>query len=237
MPVHVRDLRLKLEGEELLKGVNLSLVDDGITVLLGPNGAGKTLLLKCLHGLIKPTSGTIGWTVEGEERYPSPAVRKQQAMVLQKPVLLRRSVLANLRFAANLRPPKASRQALMEALKAARLDQLARHSARNLSGGEQQRLALARALLLKPKVLFLDEPAANLDPASTLMIEDTIRRAQQEHTKIVLVTHDLAQARRLADDVVFLHKGRILEHSPARRFFQQPATAEGEAYVQGEILL
>ncbi|MBO0344655.1 ATP-binding cassette domain-containing protein [Roseibium sp. CAU 1637] len=237
MPLQVRGLSLELEGKRLLDQVDLTLLDNGITVILGPNGAGKTLLLKCLHGLCQPTSGTVLWHVDGLERPPVLEVRKAQALVQQKPVLLRRSVLANLKFAAKLRYSPIPQGLLENALALARLDHLASHAARTLSGGEQQRLALARALILKPKVLFLDEPAANLDPASTVLIEEAIRAAQSAGTKIVLITHGLSQARRLADNIVFLHRGRILEHSPADKFFSEPATVEAEAYVRGEIVL
>ncbi|MFD1694036.1 ABC transporter ATP-binding protein [Roseibium aestuarii] len=237
MPLRVEGLTLTLEGTLVLNDIDLALADDGVTAILGPNGAGKSLLLRCLHGLVTPTRGTILWHHEGRDHAPDLAIRKAQALVAQKPVLLRRSVLANLKFVAGLRRPRPSTDDLMQALREVRLEHLARQNARTLSGGEQQRLALARALLHDPRVLLLDEPSANLDPASTLLIETAIRAARAAGTKVLLITHDMAQARRLADDVVFLHKGRIVEHTSAAAFFDRPSSAEAEAYVKGDILL
>ena len=122
-------------------------------------------------------------------------------------------------------------------LAAAGLAGLARSPARLLSGGEQQRLAMARALSLAPEVLLLDEPTANLDPASTLAIEQLVQTAHDEGRKIVLVTHDVGQARRLADEVVFLHRGRVEEQSPAGSFFDAPASAQARAFLEGRLVL
>jgi tungstate transport system ATP-binding protein len=154
-------------------------------------------------------------------------------------VLLRRSALANVTHA--LRARGVSRQECHaraeRMLSAAGLGALTRTPARLLSGGEQQRLAMARALSLEPDVLFLDEPTANLDPASTLAIEQLIQQAHDEGTKCVLVTHDIGQARRLADEVVFLHRGQLEEQSPAGRFFDAPVSASARAFLEGRLVL
>lgn len=233
LPLSVRQLTFRTEGIDILRGINLSLESNDLTVLMGPNGAGKSVFLRLIHGLLQPSSGDIRW--DGAPL--SKAVRRKQALVFQKPVLLRRSVRANLAFALGLRGFVNRSARLEQALADSGLADLADRPARVLSGGEQQRLALARALILDPKVLFLDEPTANLDPASVLMIEDVIGRVRASGVKIILVTHDAHQARRLGEEVVFLHKGRVSEHSPADLFFNQPQSAEAEAYLNGNILV
>ncbi|HEY5720378.1 MAG TPA: ATP-binding cassette domain-containing protein, partial [Gammaproteobacteria bacterium] len=162
--------------------------------------------------------------------------RQQQALVFQRPVLLRRSVAANLEFVLGLRGP-VDRERCRVLLRHVGLEARARQPARLLSGGEQQRLALARALALEPRVLFLDEPTASLDPASTATIERLVREAQAAGTKVVYVTHDIGQARRLADEVVFLHRGRLLEQTPAAGFFERPVSGEARDYLAGRLVV
>ena len=199
---------------------------------MGPNGAGKSLLLRLMHGMLTPTAGQVSWG-----GMPlTDAVRKRQAMVFQSPVLLRRSVAANIRFALKLRKENTDQRAL-EILDRVGLASRAHQPARMLSGGEQQRLNLARALALEPDVLFLDEPTASLDPAATAAIENIVQKAHAGGTKIVYVTHDLGQARRLADDVVFLDRGRLAEHSPAERFFDNPKSEAARDFLAGRLYL
>jgi tungstate transport system ATP-binding protein len=199
---------------------------------MGPNGAGKSLLLRLLHGLIEPTAGEVYWG----GRPLNEQLRRRQAMVFQRPVLLRRSVSSNVRFVMKLRGIDSSERVLA-ALEEVGLADRAGQPARLLSGGEQQRLALARALALEPQVLFLDEPTANLDPFSMAAIEAIITRCHERGTKIVMVTHDIGQARRLADDVIFLSRGRLVEHSPADRFFEHPAATQARDYLAGRLVL
>jgi len=203
-----------------------------ITVVMGPNGAGKSLLVRLLHGMIEPTAGTVLWA----GRPVDPAVRKRQAMVFQTPVLLRRSVAANIEFVLKLNRDAGAGQ-VAEVLDLAGLGAHAKTPARLLSGGERQRLAIARALATNPDVLFLDEPTVSLDPASELAIEIIVADASRRGTKIVFITHDVGQAARLADEVVFMHRGRILERGPAAGFFAAPDTLEARHYLDGRIVL
>lgn len=230
LPLGVRGLVLEAAGKRLIDGIDLTLAGDGITVLMGPNGAGKSVLIRMLHGLVAPTGGQILWG-----GHPLTAeVRRRQALVFQKPVLLRRSVAANLDFVLRGGSVARRRDALLDHVGlAGHADQ----AARLLSGGEQQRLALARALATEPEVLFLDEPTASLDPASTLKIEDIVLGAAANGTRIVFITHDIGQARRLADEVVFLAKGRLVEHRAAAAFFDDPASEPARAYLAGRLVI
>ncbi len=235
-------LRLVLEGvcfdaggKRLLDRISATLTAGPPTVILGPNGAGKSLLLRLCHGLLFPTAGVIRW--EGEQ---SESARRAQAMVFQRPVMLRRSVFANVQYAlrvSGMRDSAERRSRAQWALEQAGLAHLAGRSARVLSGGEQQRLALARAWALQPEILFLDEPAANLDPAATRTCEDMICTIGQAGTKIVMSTHDLGQARRLAGEVLFLHQGRLAELSPASAFFTQPRSEPAAAFLDGRLFI
>ncbi|WP_102107943.1 ATP-binding cassette domain-containing protein [Oceaniglobus roseus] len=230
----VQDLVLRLGGATVLDGLSFALEKSGCTMVLGANGAGKSLLLKLLHGLMQPTAGRIAWGGQGPG-----AVTARQALVFQKPVLLRRSVAANLDFVLKARGAgrgdvTARRDALLDHVG---LAHKAGQPARLLSGGEAQRLALARALATDPEVLFLDEPTASLDPASVLAIERIVAGARERGVKIVFVTHDTGQARRLADDVLFLHRGRVAEHSPAATFFPTPKSAAARDYLNGKLVV
>ncbi len=231
-PLQTRALTFAAGDKALIDSIDLTLDARSFTMVMGPNGAGKSLLLRLLHGLIEPSEGEIRWN--GEPM--SGAIRQRQAMVFQRPVLLRRSVAENIDFVLRLKG-RARRERRDEILDHVGLLDHARQPARLLSGGEQQRLALARALVLDPDVLFLDEPTASLDPASVLMIEDIVTTAHRGGTKIIFVSHDLGQARRLGDDIVFLHRGRLSEHTPAGRFFAAPASEAAKAYLEGRIVL
>ncbi|MCV0368002.1 MULTISPECIES: ATP-binding cassette domain-containing protein [Filomicrobium] len=232
LPMEARGLTLAISGKRLVDAVDLDLNANSITMIMGPNGAGKSLLIRLLHGMITPTSGSITWS--GEQL--NEGMRRRQAMVFQRPVLLRRSVAANVDFVLSLRGPtdKAKRDHILEHVG---LLEHAKQPARLLSGGEQQRLALARALALEPDVLFLDEPTASLDPASVLRIEQIVSSAHASGTKIIFITHDFGQAKRLAGDIVLMHRGGVLEHTPAEKFFEKPQTAKGADFLAGRIVL
>jgi tungstate transport system ATP-binding protein len=232
LPAEARGLVFTAGGRPLINGLDLTIRAGPLTVVMGPNGAGKSLLLRLLHGLIAPAAGSVLWG----GKPPTEPIRRRQALVFQRPVLLRRSVAANVRFVLRLRGSD-SPERVRELLRHVGLAPLAAQPARRLSGGEQQRLALARALALEPEVMLLDEPTANLDPTATAAIESIVRNAQRQGTKILFVTHDLGQARRLADEVVFLHHGRVIEQTPAARFFDQPDTTEARDHLAGRLVL
>jgi tungstate transport system ATP-binding protein len=235
LPLRLDDLCFSAAGNRLIDAVTARLEAGPRTVILGHNGAGKSLLLRLCHGLLPPSAGRVVWSDHGLGEH---WVRRRQAMVFQHPVMLRRSARANVTYGLALAGIswRDRRKQAEEALADVGLSALAQRPARALSGGERQRLALARAWALHPEVLLLDEPTASLDPAATRAVEAVIAAFDMAGTKIIMTTHDLAQARRLADEVLFLHKGRLLEHAPAAEFFTGPRTPEGRAYVSGELL-
>jgi tungstate transport system ATP-binding protein len=227
LPLAARGLGFRAGGVAILSGVSFELAEGAPCCIVGPNGAGKSVLLRLLHGLLRPTEGVVSWA--------GPA---RQAMVFQRPVMLRRSVADNIAHALALQGvPAPDRPARVgAALEAVGLLDLADRPARRLSGGEQQRVALARAIALRPQVLFLDEPTASLDPAATRAVEEIVARVAAAGCKVVMTTHDLHQARRLAGEVLMLHRGRVAEHAPAAEFFNTPRSAEAQAFLRGEIL-
>ena len=233
LPLHVGNLDFALNGHALLHNISFQIEAGGPTVILGPNGAGKTLLLKLCHGLLLPSSGTIHWAAATPL-----ATRRRQAMMFQRPVLLRRTVAENIEYVLRLQhyPTHALAPRIRELLAQTGLEALASRPARVLSGGEQQRLALARVWALAPEVMLLDEPTANLDPSAIRAIELLIQEIAACGTKIIFSTHDLAQAQRLANDVVFLHRGALIERNLASTFFATPTTPEAAAFVRGELL-
>ena len=235
LPVRAEGLVLVRGVREILKGIDIAIAGTGTLVLIGPNGAGKSLLVRALAGLIAPTAGRVTWAGSAPDRRRAPKL----GFVFQRPVHLRRSALANVTYAlaiAGVPGPERVERA-MAALARARLGHLARSPARVLSGGEQQLLSIARALAAAPELLILDEPTSNLDPAATTAIEGLIGAVRGEGVRVVLITHDLGQARRLADEVAFLHHGRLIERTPREEFLAQPRSAEAQAFVRGEIVL
>jgi tungstate transport system ATP-binding protein len=232
LPLTLDRVSFEAGGRRIIDDVSLAIDPGSRTVVLGPNGAGKSVLLRLCHGLLAPTSGRITWSTLDR----SDGMRRQ-AMVFQRPVMLRRSALANVAYGMKVAGVGAAeREARARAaLGRVGLTHLADRPARVLSGGEQQRLALARAWALNPEVLFLDEPTANLDPAATHDIESAIGAIHSGGTKIVMVTHNLGQARRLADEIVFLHNGRVAERASAIGFFTAPASPEAASFLKGEL--
>ena len=223
-------LPLRLEGVSflsVLQPLSLAIEAGPSTIILGANGAGKSVLMRLMHGLLPPSTGTVSWS--GTD------ARRKQAMVFQRPVMLRRSALANVRYALEVAGVADADRLAADALNEVGLRQAAHRPARILSGGEQQRLALARAWALHPEVLFLDEPTASLDPTATREIEAVIRAFDAAGTKVIMATHNLGQARRLGDEVIYLHQGRVVERASIERFFSQPATPEAAAFIKGEL--
>jgi tungstate transport system ATP-binding protein len=233
LPVMLVDVHILAGDVVILAGISLKLEAGPPTVLVGPNGAGKTTLLHAAMGLVPATSGLITW---GGREHSAPTRR---AITFQRPSMLRRSAAGNVRYAlAAAKVPRDQRQRrVAELLADVGLHGLERRPARRLSGGEQQRLALARALARDPDILFLDEPTASLDPAATKAIEDIVRTVTARGVKVVMSTHDLGQAKRVAGDVVLLHRGRLIENRPAEQFFTAPRTPEARKFIAGELLV
>lgn len=229
-PLRMREVRFEPNGRTVLDGVNLELGHEGITLVLGPNGAGKSVMLRTLCGLIQPCSGSIDWN-------GGPRPKAGVMMVFQHPMMLRASVLENVSL--GLKPLGVSRaeryRRSAQMLERVALADRAKDSARHLSGGEQQRLALARAWLTRPRLLLLDEPTASLDPSATAEVERIVREIRDDGTRIVMTTHNLGQATRLGDDVVFISTGQVREHTPVERFFASPASEEARLFIQGEL--
>lgn len=230
LPLVLDKVFFAVDGKTIIDRVSMEITEGPRTVILGPNGAGKSVLMRLCHGLLAPTSGSISWRRES-------AGRGRQAMVFQRPVMLRRSALANIVYGLKLAGVSPGERELRarDVLEAVGLEKIADRPARVLSGGEQQRVALARAWALGPEVLFLDEPTANLDPGSTREIESLIGQIRAGGTKIVMTTHNLGQAKRLGDEILFLSQGRLVERSPVEHFFKQPASAEAAAFIRGEL--
>jgi len=232
LPMQAKGIESRRRGQVLVGPIDLDLGSEGITVIIGPNGAGKTTLLQLLHGTARLSAGTVEWACSASE------ARHHQSFVFQRPVMLRRTVMENLIYPLRLRGVTVADAQTLAREWATRvgLDSMLDRAAPVLSGGEQQKLALARALITKPKLLFLDEPCAALDGRATREIEAILTQAAAEGTRLVLSTHNLGQARRLASEVVFLRAGRIQESGPANEFFSQPTTPEARAFLRGDIV-
>ena len=230
-PIKILDLSVVINNQFILNNINCELNDKSITAILGPNGAGKSLLLQTINGLIPISSGKIFFDSKEHDEN----IRKHQAMVFQTAVLLRRTVLGNMEFINSLNN-KTSSFDVISILKKVGLEDYIDKPARLLSGGEKQRLSLARALLLKPKLLLLDEPTANLDPYSLKLIEDSILQENKNGTTIILTTHDMSQAKRLASNIIFINKGKVIEHNSSKEFFIKPKSTQAKKYINGEIL-
>ncbi|WP_339640540.1 ATP-binding cassette domain-containing protein [Jannaschia helgolandensis] len=232
LPLILTGATLRRQGKTLIGPVDLTLGRIGVTVVIGPNGSGKTSLLRMMHGLQRTADGRVGWSVADA------IARERQAYVFQRPIALRRSVLANLMFPLRLRGASRAQAEVQARAIADRFDLSAMlaQPAPSLSGGEMQRLALARALITEPEILFADEPCAALDGQATRQIEALLAGTASAGTRLVMATHDMGQARRLASDVIFLLHGRIHETGPAETFFAAPATPEAQAFLNGDIV-
>ncbi len=231
-PLKVRGAMTARRGKILVGPVDLDLLGVGITVVMGPNGSGKTTLLRLLHGAARLTSGQIEWACDETQ------ARRNQAFVFQRPVMLRRTVLENLIYPLQMRGASralATEQANDWAMRVG-LEKMLSRNATTLSGGEQQKLALARAMMIKPRLLFLDEPTAALDGRAMREIETVILAARAQGIQLILSTHDLGQGRRLADEALFMLHGRVHEHASASDFFDAPETVQAQAFLRGDIV-
>jgi tungstate transport system ATP-binding protein len=231
LPLVLDQVTFAVNGKTIIDRVSIEIGTGPRTIILGSNGAGKSVLMRLCHGLLEPTSGSIVWRGAGNGR-------QRQAMVFQRPVMLRRSALANVVYGLRLAgiSPRERELRAGDVLEAVGLASVAGRPARTLSGGEQQKLAMARAWARGPEVLFLDEPTANLDPGATREVETIIGQIRASGTKIVMTTHNLGQAKRLGDEILFLSGGRLVERTPVDQFFTKPASAEADAFIRGELL-
>lgn len=233
LPLEVANAEVRRQGRRLIGPINLTVEGTGISIILGPNGSGKTTLLRLLHGLERPRGGAITWNA------PEAEAQAAQSFVFQTPILMRRTVLDCVAYPLILRgmPRSAAREAAENAIRDAGLSQVKDLLAPSISGGEKQKLALARALITKPAVLFLDEPCANLDGLATRDIEASLKDVAASGVRVLMSTHDLGQARRLADDILFLVGGRLVEQTNAETFFGSPQTNEAQAFLDGRIIV
>ncbi len=230
LPLVLDQVSFAVNGKTIIDRVSVEIGGGPRTIILGSNGAGKSVLMRLCHGLLRPTTGRIAWRGAN-------GGRRRQAMVFQRPVMLRRSALGNVVYGLKLAGISGRERGLRagDVLEAVGLSSVAGRPARVLSGGEQQKLALARAWALGPEVLFLDEPTANLDPGATRDVETIIGQIWAGGTKIVMTTHNLGQAKRLGDEILFLNLGRLVERTPVDQFFTKPASAEADAFIRGEL--
>jgi tungstate transport system ATP-binding protein len=228
LPLSVQGLSFEADGKRLLDDVSFTLPQGGITAIIGPNGAGKSLTLRLCHGLLQPGAGSVRWHEQDSHR--------RHAMVFQRPVMLRRSARANIVHALRAVGVTDAPLRADAALSRFGLASLTDRPARLMSGGEQQRLAIARAWALEPEVLFLDEPSSQLDPGATRQIEEVIATLAAEGMTILMTTHDLGQARRLSRRILFLNRGRLAEDAPTETFFAAPASPEARAFIAGDLL-
>jgi tungstate transport system ATP-binding protein len=231
-PLTIRGAQTSRRGKVLVGPIDLDLEGAGATVVIGPNGSGKTTLLRLLHGTARLTGGTIDWACGTHD------ARQHQAFVFQRPVMLRRSVIDNIAYPLRMRgaPKQDANDQARDWAQRVGLGNMLGRSATVLSGGEQQKLALARAMITQPKVLFLDEPSAALDGRAMREIEEILLSAKQMGTRLILSSHDFGQARRLADEVIFLLHGRVHEQGPAVEFFEAPKTPQARAFLNGDIV-
>jgi len=232
-PLKISSVEINIKEKRLLGPINLLLQQKGISVVLGANGSGKTTLLESIHGLRNLSKGEINWAI------PNNLAAKEQSFVFQTPIMLRRSVLENLMYPLRVRQfskPYANKEAMLW-IKKIGLEKKVNQQAPLLSGGEMQAVAVARALITKPKMLFLDEPTASLDGLAKKTIEDILILAAKNDTKIIMSTHDLGQAKRLADDIIYLHKGLLESHCSKNEFLNSPPSEAAKQFLAGDIII
>ena len=232
LPLKLTDAVVRKRGKTIVGPITAEIGPKGFTVVMGPNGAGKTTFLRLMHGLEPPREGSVTW------QSPAAVVRMRQVLVFQTPIVMRRTVLANICYPLLVRGTAraAAQDMAVHWGEKVGLKAVLNHHAQVLSGGEKQKLAIARALITEPEVLFLDEPTTNLDGSSTREIETILQNAFDGGTRIIMATHDIGQAKRLATDILFLYRSRLHEVSPVETFFDAPATAEAKAFLNGDIV-
>ncbi len=229
LPLTLTDVVVRRRGKRIIGPVTHRLEQGPPTIVIGPNGSGKTTLLRVIHGIERISTGQVNWTHDAPD---------QQAFVFQNPIVLRRTVAENLAYPLRLAGVDKAEIISRVTTWLARigLDALANTAATRLSGGERQKLAIARALIRTPQVLFLDEPCANLDGHTTREIEALLSETAAAGTRLIMATHNMGQARRLAGDVIFMLNGKIHESGAANYIMNTPQTSELKSFFQGDIV-
>jgi tungstate transport system ATP-binding protein len=233
LPLIAKDITYEVDGAKLIKGINLEIRSGGSTIILGHNGSGKSLLLKLLHGVIMPSSGQVTWNNNIPTTY-----QYWRTFLLQTPTFFKQTVQYNIEFVLRIAGIPASEQKTrcQQALEICGLSAKSHRNTHSLSGGELQKLSLARAWVLKPSVVLLDEPTVALDPPSVFGFENIIHQFKQSDTKVIMTTHDLAQAKRLADEIIFIEAGKVIEQSQAGKFFSGPQSSQAQNFISGELV-
>ena len=229
LPLTLTDVVVRRRGKRIIGPVTHRLEQGPPTIIIGPNGSGKTTLLRVIHGIERISTGQVNWTHDAPD---------QQAFVFQSPIVLRRTVAENLAYPLRLAGVDKAEIVSRVTTWLARigLDAFANTAVTRLSGGERQKLAIARALIRTPQVLFLDEPCANLDGHTTREIEALLSETAAAGTRLIMATHNMGQARRLAGDVIFMLNGKIHESGAANYIMNTPQTSELKAFLQGDIV-
>jgi tungstate transport system ATP-binding protein len=229
LPLSVNKVSLIINEKKLLKEISFNVKKNNILSIVGPNGSGKTSLLKALHGIYKLSSGSISW---GDCSINE--IKKMQAMIFQNPLLLKRSVKDNITYVLKIRNNTKSEilNKTNEALNLCNINELQNQQAHTLSGGEKQKLAIARAWVLDPNILFLDEPTLNLDPPSVYEIEELIINMHAKNTFVIFSSHDLRQVRKLSKEIVFLYDGKLIEKTKSKKFFESAESDLAKSFLQ-----
>lgn len=239
LSVKVEGVTKSFKDRQVLRDVSCSFPEGRISVILGPNGSGKTTLMRAISRLEAPDSGRVEYLDNGEAQGTGPALMRRMTLIAQDPVLFNMTVAGNVAYGLRLRglPSGEINERVGRSLDAAGVSRLSGARARTLSGGEAQRTALARAFALRPELLLLDEPSANLDPEGVALMESLVRRMKEEFgTTVIMVTHNLFQARRMANEAFLIYGGRLVENGPAAEFFGSPRNELTREFLSGEII-
>lgn len=235
MRLYMKNLTKEYEGRKVLDIGELLIKDGALCGIVGPNGAGKSTLLNLIAGLMRPTAGSL---LYGEEMSAS-APYRTMTMVFQTPYLIRTTVEKNIAYPLKLRGWGNAQieERVGELTEDLGLADFRKQKSWKLSGGETQKVALARALAFRPKLLLLDEPTANVDPSTTAEIERMLRKInEKEGTTVILITHNLVQARRLCDEVLFMNQGKVVEYGASEKILREPEQELTKRFVAGELL-
>jgi|Deesub1362A_J573_1020465.scaffolds.fasta_scaffold01729_11 tungstate transport system ATP-binding protein len=234
LKIHLRNIWKYYDGKAVLRDVNLSVLGGRVVGIIGNSGAGKTTLLKIVAGLEKQDRGDYYF----DGRIAESFIRKKVTMVFQKPVVFNTSVHYNIKFGLKIRgfSKTEMERRVRDSLRLVKLEGYEKRRAKNLSGGEQQRLAIARALAIEPEVILLDEPTANLDPFNVRVIEQVIREISEKGVTVIFSTHNIFQARRIAEEIVHIHDGKIVEVGDVEKVFNNPENEITRKFVSGELI-